>query len=487
MGWFSHKTKEPSSLASSVNSKSPKKVSDNGVADKDLKNMVTDKDTATATEDAEDTVVEKKKYAKERAVPSGALEENESETLENTNHNALLYHFSDDSVDLYKSENNSLDLLGRMYYDDYDADDKAVVEKVASFTSLASMARSPAPPSIDRALSPRLTPHISNNPVYPCSTLFERQVSFDTLCDDHHSSITLKVKHPEFKFRRNNKTILVGFSNDPESLKAVAWAFLELLIHGDTLVVLQVLDEKTYKQVDPALADMVLEKLKKLNTHGRRISLVYEIVIGNPQKLLKLAIAEYKPAMMIVGTHQYGQTPLVPTESSDHLLSMLHHRHPSPTPPLLGHKLSSLFHHGHKSIFSKATVSEYFLQYALVPVIVVKPFYEIRETLEIPIESEDYFQDWLANIDISHTYEKKKKHRFGGLSPSMSRSSSFNNMSELVPLESRGRSKDGLFSVESRGSSRSSSQSRSVSKTRRNEELSPVTSLRQRLSRLLSH
>lgn len=485
MGWFSSKSKSSKSPSPAESQATGCANGEDKLASEKTKgdNVSKDKDEADEEEAQEK---EKKKYAKEMAVRSGALEENETETMVNTSLNAMLYHFSDDSVDLYKSENNSLDLIGRMYYDDYDSSDRVVAEKVASFTSLASLARSPTlgpQQTIDNTLSPKLTLNL----IY-LNSLFERQVSFDTLCDDHHSGITLKVKHPEFKFRRNNKTVLVGFSNDPESLKAVEWAFLELLIHGDTMVVFHVLDEKTYSKVDPALADMVLKKLTKLNTHKRRISLVYEIVIGNPQKFIKRAITEYKPAMMIVGTHQYGQLPLVPTESSANLLSMNHHKHAPTTPPAQVSKLSSsFFHHGHKSIFSKASISEYFLQYALVPVIVVKPFYEIRETLVNPIESENYFSDWLANIDISHTREKKKKHRFGVKSPALSRSSSHTNLNEITPQDSRGRTKEGMFQIDSRGSSRSSSRSRSVTKSKVSEEQDPGASSRHRLLKLLSH
>lgn len=495
MGWFSHRSKSPTPLGTGATGSRPIKAIDplEAVPDQEKEKEESanlDTEDSKTDENREAKEEEKTRFTKRNGVGSGALKENEEETELNTNHNAMLYHFSDDSVDLYKSENNSLDLLGRIYYDDYDAKDRVVAERVASFTSLASIGRaSPMQLSIDHALSPELTPFTSHgHPIYPCNSPFERQVSFDTLSNDHHSAITLKVKHPEFKFRRNNKTFLVGFSNDSESLKAVEWAFLELLIHGDTMVVFHVLDEKTYKKVDPSLADLVLEKLKKLNTHDRRISLVYEIVIGNPQKLLKKAITEYNPAMMIVGTHQYGQAPLVPTESSADLLNMNHHRHHPVTPPLQPQKLSSGFiHHGHKSLFSKTKISEYFLQYALVPVIVVKPFYEIRETLNIPIDSEQYFQDWLANIDISHTREKKKKHRFSISSPTLSRNSSSTNLNELTPLESRGRTKEGLFLIDSRNLSRSSSRTRSVSRSKANEELSPVSSLRRRLSRLLSH
>ena len=124
------------------------------------------------------------------------------------------------------------------------------------------------------------------------------------------------------------------------------------------------LDKKTYRQVDPSLAEMVLEKLKKLNTRSRKIFLVCEIVIGKPQKLLKLAISEYKPAMMIVGTNLYGKIPLRLTESSLKLPRLNHYKHSPGTLPSHGHKISSsLFHH--KLLFSKTAVSEYFLKFCI--------------------------------------------------------------------------------------------------------------------------
>ncbi|OBA19589.1 hypothetical protein METBIDRAFT_27749, partial [Metschnikowia bicuspidata var. bicuspidata NRRL YB-4993] len=321
--------------------------------------------------------------------------ESETETLLNTKLNAMLYHTSEDSIDMYRNEIHSLDLLGRLYYDDYDPENLQVVERVTSFTSLQALARSRASPAIGGTPGPEQG-YLKVPSAAAKRPLFERQVSFDTLSDTRHLAITLKVKHPEFKFRRNNKTFLIGFSNDSELMKAVEWAFLEMVISGDTIIVFQVLDEKCHTFVDPSLAEIVLEKLKKLNTHSKRISLVFEVVIGHPQKLLKKAILEYKPAMMIVGTHQYG--PLRPNTP--------HTGHPTPL---------------HRSLFSKSSTSKYFLQYALVPVILVKPFYTIHETLDKPVDSENYFRDWLANIDVAHTREKKKKHTFGMRSRLLSR------------------------------------------------------------------
>ena len=77
-----------------------------------------------------------------------------------------------------------------------------------------------------------------------------RGISFDTSPHGHQKSYTLKAKHPLFKFRRTNKTFLVGYNDDLESTKAIEWLFDEMIINGDTIVVLQVLDEKQHVSID---------------------------------------------------------------------------------------------------------------------------------------------------------------------------------------------------------------------------------------------
>lgn len=406
------------------------------------------KDTSKENLDDDEDVEVKKVYEKEKIVKApieddaaetteGKESRPETETQLNTRLNSLLYHTSNDSVDLYRLENTSLDLLGRIYYDDYDPTDSEAMQRISSLTSLSTA----IPKNVT---SPKIRPS------------FERGVSFDTLSDSHHLSIILKEKHPEFRFRRNNKTFLIGFSNDLQSMRAVEWAFQEMVINGDTIVLFQVLDDRNYKVVDRKDAEAVVEKVKKLNVHQRKISLVYEVVIGRPQKLLKQAILEYNPAMMVVGTHQ---EPLSTSNSSTSLSSASHHM----------------------PFFGKSSISKYFLQYALVPVIVVKPNYQYEEALPKPIDSQTYFQDWLAGIDISLSFEKKKKkNRLTLLSPLTSRNSSSINLAPSNSVELRGRStmeKDPSFTVGSRDSS-VSSQERSRSE-QRNRSRS-----RSRLSRL---
>lgn len=426
----------------------------------------------------DDETSEKKVFEKEKAVLANPEEKKEeTETQINTRLNGLLYHTSNDSIDLYRLENNSLDLLGRLYYDDYDSEFSVLspspinpsVERVASYTSLSKMNSGLNLVSMSSNLElarQQKTPSASNLPDMARSLVlrppsrpnmhrlgsFERGVSFDTLLDDHHLAITLKVKHPQFKFRRNNKTFLIGFSNDAESLRAVEWVFQEMAINGDTVIVLQVLDDKYYRQVDPALAEQVLAKLEKLNTHSKKISLVYEVVIGKPQKLLKLAIEEYKPNTMIVGTHQQGGV-LQLSPSSTNIINLSHHTH------------HHHHHHHHMPFLSKASVSKYFMQFALVPVIVVKPYYHYHENLDQPIDSEEYFQNLLASIDVSHTREKKKS-RLGMRSPLLSAGNSSTNLADMKSEAKAERGRDTSFSIGSREHSPSESSSRSSSKTR---------------------
>jgi nucleotide-binding universal stress UspA family protein len=369
------------------------------------------------------------------------------ETQLNTKLNALLYHVSDDSIAMYKQENTSSDLLGRLYYDDYDSD--LIISPMISGPSTPLM--SPTPTGGVFHTVPSLgaigttSSNISSRSSLPRPQLsrlqsFERGISFDT-SEDHRKSLTFKVKHPQFKFRRNNKTFLAGYNGDSESIRAIEWLFDEMVVHGDTIIVLQVLDEKKHQSINRDDANKALTKIQMLNTHPKKVSLVLEIVIGKPQKLLKDAITEYKPAMMIIGTHRHD------TEM-------------------------------HKSLLPKASFSKYFLESALVPVILVKPNYHYVEFLETPIMSETYFEDIIKNIDLSETYLKHKHKRSSSkslrmtllspsssraLSPSPSRNGSFTNLAQLVPDRGRPRGEEKHYDTnedDARSRSRSTSRSR---------------------------
>ncbi|KAI5964262.1 uncharacterized protein KGF55_002204 [Candida pseudojiufengensis] len=403
----------------------------------------------------------------------------ETETARNTRLNAKLYHQSDDSIQLYKQQNNSTDLLGRLYYDDYDSSNSNILSPdllspVTSnngtpmlsptvsdnendfyfgspLTTGTNAIKIPNSSSSSSSLTLNNQDSTSQTTTSTNSTKkirpnISRGISFDTTPHGTKKSLTLKFKYPNFKFRRNNKTWLVGFNNDLESTKAIEWLFDEMIINGDTIIVLQVIDEKNKNQqiIDKNQANVNLKNFEDLNVHFKKISLIFEIVIGKPMKLLKNAIAEYSPSMMVIGTHHYNEN------DSNH-------------------------HHG-ISFLSKASISKHFLECALIPVIIVKPSYNYIEILKNPIDSEDYFINWIKKIPMDESPFKREKIKksnsttggsaSGFLSPSISRNSSYTNLIN----EERGRtnnshSQDPQFlRLTNESRSRSTSKTRSFSK-----------------------
>lgn len=327
---------------------SPAVTAGTGVGKDEDKDAAKDgaKDGAKDESGSEDQTINVKKKLKKKED-----DDEDTETSKNTKLNALLYHTSDDTVDLYKRENNSSDLLGRLYYDDYDSDSAASDGNASPMIGLSPVssghnlvadyfaaARFPgSTASINGILSDPTVPHTPTNgaatgqvstpggshtpsfmigarspsagprvrPAVQRLASFERGISFDNSEDDHRRSLTFKVRHPNFKFRRNNKTFLAGYDGEMESLKSIEWLFDEMIVNGDTIIILQVLDEKLYHTIDKSKAKESLRRLELLNKHVKKVSMVFEIVIGKPQKLLQAAIDEYNPQMMAIGTHNY--------------------------------------------------------------------------------------------------------------------------------------------------------------------------------------
>lgn len=478
----------PSGSMGYHNPTAPNKYTKKKKDDKDDKDNKEDKEE----KDKEADVETKKKKDKPETI-----------TEHNTRLNALLYHTSNETVAMYRQENNSSDLLGRLYYDEYDSE-SGVTSPILSGTGTPSGAEfmdhsnfvmnscslnsinstllnsrstggglsssniAGSRPHIDRSTSPNnnhhfasmspmrsssssnlsalrpallkvnsfdksIRPSLSRLQSASSTSSFQKGISFDASLDDHRMSITYKVKHPQFKFRRNNKTFLAGFNDDQESFKAIEWLFDEMVIHGDTITVFQALDEKKYDAINKPKVKQLLAKIEQLNKHIKKVSLVFEVVIGKPQKLLKKAIEEYNPAMMIIGTH--------------------HHED---------------YKKEHKSFLSKSSFSKYFLECALVPVIVVKPTYTYVEQLENPITTETFFEDWMKNINYDNlTTKEKRRSKLNLLSPTSSRNSSHTNLSSLH--EDRGRRDHSLLAddeAKDRSSSSSRSRSRSTSKSR---------------------
>lgn len=129
-------------------------------------------------------------------------------------------------------------------------------------------------------LSPIMSPSessdqlsVKSRPPFLRMKSMERGISFDTSPHGHQKSYTLKAKHPLFKFRRTNKTFLVGYNDDLESTKAIEWLFDEMIINGDTIVVLQVLDEKQHVSIDKSKVQKTWLKSSKSITISRKFVL----------------------------------------------------------------------------------------------------------------------------------------------------------------------------------------------------------------------
>lgn len=348
----------------------------------------------------------------------GKTDDLDDETVRNTKLNAELFHTSNDSVELYRQENNSSDLLGRLYYDDYDSD---------SMTSPSiSGVSSPMP------LSPIMSPSessdqlsVKSRPPFLRMKSMERGISFDTSPHGHQKSYTLKAKHPLFKFRRTNKTFLVGYNDDLESTKAIEWLFDEMIINGDTIVVLQVLDEKQHVSIDKSKVQKNLAKIEQINHHFKKVCIIYEAAIGKAKKAIRSAIDEYRPSMMAIGTHHY--------DGKEH----------------------------HRS-FTKSSLSKHILECSLVPIILVKPSYRYVEFLREEVDGPQYFENWIKNID--HIDNRVIRKKVPLISPSVSRNSSYTNLVN----EDRGRGGGVHDQILNESRSRSTSKNRVFARFLRN-------------------
>lgn len=199
----------------------------------------------------------------------------------------------------------------------------------------------------------------------------KRGVSFDTCSSENRQqSLTLKKKHPDFCFRRNNKTFLAGLKYTKNSMRALEWVIEEMAVDGDTVVVLHVLHEKANTHIDKKRASREMKMLESLNKSGKKISIIYEVAIGRPRFQLKLAIEEYCPSMMVIGSSENEG------------------------------KSNFLYNFTHGSL-SRPSFRRYFLEYGMVPVIIVKLNYHLQQPLRKPIDSPYYFQEWLKSIDTN--------------------------------------------------------------------------------------
>lgn len=224
------------------------------------------------------------------------------QTEKNTRHNARMFDTGADSVALYRRESLQ-DLIGRLHNDDFDLDlvvssfDRMSPRSLpAGFAAPSLLLRISLPASL--AASPRRSPDLRRHDVRSaaaslCSEL-RRGVSFDTT-ETSNRGITLKLRHPQFQFRRNNKAFLVAFDSDSESLSAAEWVLAELAVHGDTLIALHVNAE-----LDQAAARATLADLESRNVHLKKLAFVLHAAAGKPQKAIEEAVEEYRPLLLVV-------------------------------------------------------------------------------------------------------------------------------------------------------------------------------------------
>ena len=302
---------------------------------------------------------------KEQYVKSKIPQFMDSETKSNTQINALIYDTSSSTSQEDLEKKSALEF----------ANDKKPTSPMSDlgntrgpksnyFASKLGVG-SASSPSASGLRIDKMTPR----PVRPQA--LKRGVSFDTCSSENRQqSLTLKRKHPDFHFRRNNKTFLAGLKYTENSMRALEWVIEEMAVDGDTVVVLHVLHEKAYSYIDKKQAAREMKMLESLNKSGKKISIIYEVAIGRPRLLLKLAIEEYSPSMMVIGSSQ-------------------------------NEGKSNFFYNFTHGSLSRPSFRQYFLEYGTVPLIIVKLNYHLHEPLLTSINSPYYFQECLKNIDTN--------------------------------------------------------------------------------------
>ena len=135
-----------------------------------------------------------------------------------------------------------------------------------------------------------------------------------------------------------------------------------MIINGDTIVVLQVLDENNTYPLTNRRSRKTWLKSSKSITISRKFVLSTKPPSVKAKKAIRSAIDEYRPSMMAIGTHHY--------DGKEH----------------------------HRS-FTKSSLSKHILECSLVPIILVKPSYRYVEFLRQEVDGPQYFENWIKNID----------------------------------------------------------------------------------------
>lgn len=203
---------------------------------------------------------------------------------------------------------------------------------------------------------------------------FRRGVTLDTFNaangDITKLQITSTAKNDDYVYTKTARTILCTYDleDDAVSVKALRWAMEDLVNDFDTLVVLSVLEpelqlfeEKEYK----VKCDSILEAVTAMDP-TRKIKLVVELKVGDVRYNVAHAMNDYEPNFMIVGTKKEKT--------------------------------------GLRSLIAPKTMAKYFLEYGVVPVIVINPLFEENHTITLGGDITDRtFVDQFLSVPCIYT------------------------------------------------------------------------------------
>lgn len=139
---------------------------------------------------------------------------------------------------------------------------------------------------------------------------FTKRVSFDTFTNPDAAvySLTLKVKHKEYRYKRTSRTYLIGYDTAEYSASALEWLLDTLADDGDEIIALRAIeprgrgerdmDEVVYRREARRIVDEIVER----NDEDKHVSIVVEHATGNVKTLLMHMIHLYHPDSLIVGT-----------------------------------------------------------------------------------------------------------------------------------------------------------------------------------------
>lgn len=110
----------------------------------------------------------------------------------------------------------------------------------------------------------------------------------------------------QYQVTGESRTVVVGFTGDPLSTKALQWAMGQFIADNDTLVVVQVVPLAVIMKqgVTDHYVDHEREfgNIKKANLGRVKMRLVYQVCIGNRKHHLDRAIREFGGDILVIGT-----------------------------------------------------------------------------------------------------------------------------------------------------------------------------------------